>query len=109
MAKQEWRRLPDGTATKSAKMYVKEWYALMDPICKLMNWTVWGFDPTINFRTGGGGSYEIPIDFARKVCGLIAACEDVVRDCVENPYGNWEPAPTNETMRAIRRALKPLP
>lgn len=105
MARQEWRMLPNRTATKSVKKYLKEWHAIMDPICKLMGWTVYGFDPAITFREANGGAVEIPVEFVQRICDLIAACKMVYQDCVKNPCGNFNPIPTDETMIAIRKAI----
>ena len=66
MSKQDFM-LPDKTCTKSTKEYVEAWRGLAAPICKLMGWSVYGYDPDITLCRPTGQLVELPADLLLKL------------------------------------------
>jgi len=69
--KPKYFNLPDGKATKSARLYLKEWNKILKPLEKLTGMKVWGFDPSIaliRLEKGvpvQGTTVNIPLWFAK--------------------------------------------
>ena len=65
-------KLPDGTYTKSMRLYLREWRALKKPIEDSLGMTTIGFDPGLLMAAKGkGGSVEMPLWFARRLSAAM--------------------------------------
>lgn len=45
-------RLPFGGHTTDADQYVKEWMGLAEPLAKILDMSIYGFDPLVTLSTG---------------------------------------------------------
>ena len=71
MKNKEQYRLPNGKYTTNVRRMISEWKDVYEPICDEFNIKVIGYDPNVLFKSEGGASFDLPVEFCIKLRDMI--------------------------------------